>query len=68
MSLLACDPEEQHSPDFAESPLTLICEGLLGEDLPQFRHEINLALQAQDSYLTDIERQMFHGGKKSGRW
>lgn len=31
MSLLACDPEEQHSPDFAESPLTLICEGLLGE-------------------------------------
>ena len=64
MSLLACDPEEQHSPDFAESPLTLICEGLLGEDLPQFRHEINLALQAQDLYLTDIERQMFHGGKK----
>lgn len=47
-----------------ESPYTPICEGLLADDLPQFRHEIELALQAQADYLTDIEHQMFEGGEK----
>ncbi|MFI8373085.1 polyprenyl synthetase family protein [Pseudomonas helleri] len=51
------------APD-GESPFTLICEGLLADDLPQFRHEIELALHAQADYLTDIEYQMFKGGKK----
>lgn len=47
-----------------ESPFTLINEELLSDDIPLFEHEINLALDAQSPYLTDVERQMFAGGKK----
>lgn len=47
-----------------ESPFTLIKEELLSDDIPLFQHEINLALDAQSPYLTDVERQMFAGGKK----
>ncbi|SCW75055.1 polyprenyl synthetase family protein [Pseudomonas sp. NFACC05-1] len=41
-----------------------ISEELLAEDLVRFRQEVELALEPQAPYLTDVERQMFAGGKK----
>ena len=56
---LACPP-----PVPGESPFTMISETLLSDDLALFRQEIDQALQDQSPYLTNIERQMFTGGKK----
>ena len=42
----------------------MISETLLSDDLALFRQEIDQALQDQSPYLTNIERQMFTGGKK----
>ena len=64
MHSLDCMAEKVIVANQADSPYTQICERLLADDLPQFRHEIDLALETQADYLTDIERQMFKGGKK----
>lgn len=47
-----------------ESPFTSINRCLLADDMPLFHAEIEQALQAQSPYLTDVEHQMFKGGKK----
>lgn len=64
MQSLDCMAHKVSVPALDESPYTHICDRLLADDLPQFRHHIDLALDAQTDYLTDIERQMFKGGKK----
>lgn len=64
MNNSSCEAEKHCSSNVAESPLHRICESLLAYDLPQFRNEIDRAMEVQAAYLTDIERQMLMGGKK----
>lgn len=46
------------------SPLVRIAGELLTDDLPRFHQEVERALEPQAPYLTEVERQMFKGGKK----
>lgn len=48
----------------AASPVARIADVLLAPDMPRFRQEVERALEPQAPYLTEVERQMFAGGKK----
>ena len=62
MNVMAADTAAGSAND--ESPFTSINRCLLADDMPLFHAEIEQALQAQSPYLTDVEHQMFKGGKK----